>query len=263
METKYSMQGLLIYLTMGVYCICFLMGLAKLKKTANSVYLCGFAVAVISFIYRWAEVNHVPLQNLFEVFLSLGMILPSVTFFCKRVLNIQSITIDALLGIIVLFPAGFVFSDQPQHLPPALQSWLFAPHVAVYMIAYIFMAKAAFYAGGVFKSKESTGGIILQNDKAAYDLVCAGFGFLTIGLILGSVWGQAAWGDYWGWDPKEMWSLASWLVYAGYLHYRYMYGQKYPRINSIWVLTGMAVIIITLLWVNLSKLFAGLHSYAT
>jgi ABC-type transport system involved in cytochrome c biogenesis permease subunit len=94
-------------------------------------------------------------------------------------------------------------------------------------------------------------------------MACLGFPLLTIGLILGSWWGKLAWGDYWGWDPKEMWSLASWLVYVTYLHFRYMYGKKYPRINSLWVVLGMIVIVITLLWVNLSRLFAGLHSYAT
>jgi ABC-type transport system involved in cytochrome c biogenesis permease subunit len=81
-------------------------------------------------------------------------------------------------------------------------------------------------------------------------------------LLLGSVWGQRAWGDYWGWDPKELWSLATWLVYVGYLHFRYMFGIRHARINSLWVLTGFLCIIITLLWVNLAKIFAGMHNYA-
>jgi len=60
------MQGFLIYLTITVYCVSFLMSLARLKKTAKCVYLFGFAVAVTSYVYRWAAVNHIPLQNLFE-----------------------------------------------------------------------------------------------------------------------------------------------------------------------------------------------------
>ena len=102
-------------------------------------------------------------------------------------------------------------------------------------------------------------------------MICAGFPLLTLGLILGSIWGKRAWGDYWGWDPKELWSLASWLVYVGYFHFRYMFGfptvggasKTCARINSIWAIAGMAVIIATILWVNLSKLFSGLHTYAT
>ena len=94
-------------------------------------------------------------------------------------------------------------------------------------------------------------------------MICAGFALLTLGLVLGSWWGKLAWGDYWGWDPKELWSLASWLVYVGYFHFRYMFGKKHARINSTWAIAGMAAILITLLWANLSRLFSGLHSYAT
>jgi len=50
-------------------------------------------------------------------------------------------------------------------------------------------------------------------------------------------------------------------VYVGYLHFRYMFGKKYSRLNSIWAISGLAVIIITLLWVNLSRLFPGMHGY--
>jgi ABC-type transport system involved in cytochrome c biogenesis permease subunit len=182
-----------------------------------------------------------------------------------------------LIGAIVLLPAGFVFDAEPQQLPPALQSWLFAPHVAVYMLSYVFMAKAACQAvfqligftrkPPVVQANEN----LLPYEDATYCMICAGFPLLTLGLVLGSVWGQLAWGDYWGWDPKELWSLASWLVYVGYFHFRYMsrkgcltaFGKTRPRINSIWAVAGMAVIVITLLWVNLSKLFIGLHTYAT
>jgi hypothetical protein len=104
---------------------------------------------------------------------------------------------------------------------------------------------------------------VLPPEDATYRIVCAGFPLLTLGLILGSYWGKQAWGDYWGWDPKELWSLASWLVFLGYFHFRYMFGKKHPRINSLWAIAGMAAIIITLLWVNLSRIFSGLHSYAT
>ncbi|RPJ31170.1 MAG: c-type cytochrome biogenesis protein CcsB, partial [Planctomycetaceae bacterium] len=103
----------------------------------------------------------------------------------------------------------------------------------------------------------------LPPEQATYELIAIGFPLLTLGLVLGSWWGQLAWGNYWGWDPKELWSLASWLVYVGYFHWRYMFGKIHSRINSLWAIAGMAAIIITLLWVNLSRLFPGLHSYAT
>jgi ABC-type transport system involved in cytochrome c biogenesis permease subunit len=100
-------------------------------------------------------------------------------------------------------------------------------------------------------------------ERAAYRIVCLGFPLLTLGLVLGCIWGKIAWGDYWNWDPKELWSLISWLVFLGYLHVRYMYGKRYPRLNSSLVVTGLVAIVLTLLWVNLSRIFGGgLHSYS-
>lgn len=263
MEIKYTTQGFLIYGAISAYLLAFLTILLRRKKTGDLLYTLGFLITTAAFAYRWYLVRHVPFQNLFEVFLSLGLAIYPISLFCRRILRIGGLSADMLIGAVILFPAGFIFSAEPLQLPPALQSWLFAPHVAVYMLSYIFMAKAACQA--IFRLTRFTPANenLLHPEEATYRLICAGFPLLTIGLILGSVWGKLAWGDYWGWDPKELWSLASWLVYVGYFHFRYMFGKTRPRANSIWAVAGLAVIIITLLWVNLSRLFAGLHTYAT
>jgi len=191
------------------------------------------------------------------------MVIYPLSVFCRRALRVGGETIDALIAVILLIPAGFVFNAEPQKLPPALQNWLFAPHVGVYMLSYVIMTKAAVQAiCHLLSNSVSANKHIISYEQASYRMVCFGFPLLTLGLILGSWWGKLAWGDYWSWDPKEMWSLASWLVYVGYFHFRYMFGKKHPHINCIWVVLGMVVIVITLLWVNLSKVFAGLHSYA-
>jgi ABC-type transport system involved in cytochrome c biogenesis permease subunit len=264
MEIKYTIQGLLVYMAIVSYLLAFLMTLLGWKKAGHALYMFGFIIAALSFGYRWYDVRHVPLQNLFEVFLCLGMICYPVSLFCRRMLRVGGRCGDMLIGAIVLFPAGFVFNAQPQQLPPALQSWLFAPHVAVYALSYIFMTKAAFQAllhlAGKVPSLDEK---LLMPEEATYRMICLGFPLLTLGLVLGSWWGKLAWGDYWDWDPKELWSLACWLVYVGYFHFRYMFGKKYLRINSAWAVIGLVVIVITLLWVNLSRLFPGLHSYAT
>ncbi|MHC4623895.1 MAG: cytochrome c biogenesis protein CcsA [Planctomycetota bacterium] len=264
MEVKYTLQGLLIYVAMAAYVSAFAMSLLRLRRGGDFLYGLGFAVACVCYVYRWYSVKHVPMQNLFEVFLSMGVIIWPVSLLGRRVLRVGGAWADMLIGAIVLLPAGFVFSAEPQRLPPALQSWLFGPHVAVYMLSYVLMAKAAFQAicqlVGQPPCRDEK---LLPAEEATYRMVRAGFPLLTLGLVLGSWWGKLAWGDYWGWDPKELWSLASWLVYVGYFHFRYMFGKKHPRINSAWAIAGMTFIIITLLWVNLSRLFSGLHSYAT
>jgi ABC-type transport system involved in cytochrome c biogenesis permease subunit len=262
MALKYTLQGLLIYVTIALYALAFIATLANRKRAGRILFPLGFLTAAASIAYRWVHVAHVPMQNLFEVFLVLGALCYPISWFCRRILHIGGAWADMLLGAVVLFPAGFVFNAEPMQLPPALQSWLFAPHVAVYMLSYVFMAKAAFQAGTQLLASRFDAAM-LPPEQATYQLIAAGFPLLTLGLFLGSIWGQIAWGDYWGWDPKELWSLASWLTYVGYFHWRHMHGAKYPKINSAWALAGMAAIIITLIWVNLSSLFPGPHSYAT
>ncbi len=264
MAIKYTFLGLLIYLVIAAYLFAFLITVLGKKKTGQWLYLAGFIIAVIAFSYRWYNAHHIPFQNLFEVFLSMGMMIYPLSIFCRRFLRVGNDAVDMLIGAILLFPAGFVFNAEPQKLPPALQSWLFTPHVAVYLMSYVIMAKATVQAFCQLKAKAgNTKGILVDHEQGTYRMICFGFPLLTLGLILGSWWGKLAWGDYWGWDPKELWSLASWLVYIGYLHFRYMFGKRHARINSCLAILGMIAIVITLLWVNLSKIFPGLHNYAS
>ena len=120
---------------------------------------------------------------------------------------------------------------------PALQSWLMAPHVAAYSASYLILLFAAFGIGR--------------------RLVPVGFFLMTLGLVLGAVWGKLAWSEWWQFDPKENWSFVTWLAFAAYLHVR-------PGSRAAgWLLRiGAALILVTLTWVNFSRLFTGLHSYA-
>jgi ABC-type transport system involved in cytochrome c biogenesis permease subunit len=130
------------------------------------------------------------------------------------------------------------------------------------MLAYVILLKSAIIALHQFVAPVDDRRT--ARDSAIFRLVRFGFPLLTVGLVLGAWWGKLAWGDYWNWDPKELWSLATWLVFAGYLHIRSAYGPRFARLNAALVLCGCQCIVLTLVWVNLAgRLFAGLHTYAT
>ena len=192
MQIKYSIQGLLIYCTIGAYILAFLWSILRLRKTGHFFFFLGFVAAALSYSYRWHLVKHVPLQNLFEVFLFLGLIIYPLSLFCKKVIKTGGWVGDMLIGAIVLFPAGFVFSERPLLLPPALQCPLFAPHVMVYMLAYLFMTKAALQAYfqilGV-KYNPETG--LVDCEEATYRLISAGFPLLTARAYFGQHLGTA------------------------------------------------------------------------
>ncbi len=265
MALKLTTQGLLIYATMAAYLAAAAAMLLRRRGVGRVLYFVGFVAATAAFAYRWYDAEHVPLQNLFEVFICLGMLMYPLSLFCRRFLGVGGEAADALMAFVILFPAGFVFKAELQKLPPALQSWLFVPHVAAYMFAYVVLIKASVQAVAqlVLDSDPQEEGLV-PHERGTYSMVRLGFPLLTLGLILGAVWGKVAWGDYWNWDPKELWSFVTWLVYVGYLHFRHMFGRKHPRVNSTLALSGAVAIVVTLLWVNLSRLFSGgLHSYAS
>jgi ABC-type transport system involved in cytochrome c biogenesis permease subunit len=242
---------------MFLYLSAFIFSALDRKKIAKTIFAVGFLSAFAAFICRWFDAAHIPFQNMFEIFLSMGVLIYPISIFCKRKLAAPGQTFDMLLGVVLLFPAGFIFTAGKQMLPPALQSPFFIPHIAAYLIAYVIMTKAALTAFRGFSTHAP------DSDELTYNIVSLGFPLLTLGLVLGSWWGKIAWGDYWAWDPKELWSLATWLIYLFYFHFRSIFGKKYPKINNSLVLAGLAAIIITLLWVNLSRLFPGLHNYAS
>ena len=100
--------------------------------------------------------------------------------------------------------------------------------------------------------------LIQSLDNLSYRIIGLGFPLLTLGIIAGAVWANEAWGSYWSWDPKETWSLITWLVFAGYLHTRFnkaWYGKKPAIVAAI----GFVVIWVCYLGVNF--LGKGLHSY--
>ena len=162
------------------------------------------------------------------------------------------------MAALLLVPVAFVFDATPRPLPPVLRSWLFGPHILSYLTGYVVMLKAGVQSVRVLADGSADG----ELEEGAHRLVRFGFPLLTLGLVLGSVWGKRAWGDYWNWDPKELWALAMWLVYVGYFQWRHVTGGRRPRANAAVALGGCAAIVVTLLWVNLSRVFAGLHNYA-
>ena len=260
MTLNTSITGILIYSAMALY------GAASIARfyrptLSRLIFAGGFVVALAAWTWRGLiESGHFPMQNLFEVFLAMGVFIYPISLFCRKRMGVTADALDPLLGFLILFPAGFVFSPIPRPLPPALQSFLFVPHVGVYLLGYVLLFKAG--AEGLIGQFRRGRERLLPFEQRAFRLAGAGFPLLTAGLVLGAWWGRIAWGGHWHWDPKEMWSLASWLVFLFYFHFRGVYGRSFPRLNMLLVFLGLVAVILTLTWVNLSRLFPGLHSYA-
>ena len=196
-----------------------------------------FLGTVAMLVHRAWTTGHPPMQNLYEFLMCAAALLPVLTFFARK--ERHALLVDVALLTLVLVPVCFVMDGAPRRLMPALQSPFFVPHVGAYVLGYILLVRAALGTGR--------------------RLVPLGFFLLTLGLVLGAAWGKVCWGHWWQFDPKEMWSLATWFVYAAYFHRR---PRLSPRAENVFLAAGAVMILLTLTWINLSHLFTGMHSYA-
>lgn len=108
--------------------------------------------------------------------------------------------------------------------------------------------------------------MVKKQNSLMIKAVTFAFPFLTLGIITGSVWANQAWGRYWGWDPKETWSLITWIIFAIFLHMKYAGGwmgikpKHMPYVRALIAVIGFLAVVFTFFGVN--YLLSGLHSYA-
>jgi len=267
-----------------VYLLSFLLYLVRMVRgrgfwgsAASWVARIGFLLHTAALLLRWKTsydlgIGHAPLANLYE----------SLIFFAWAVLLLYLIiewkTRSHSLGAFVI-PVAFLLlafasispgvSDRIQPLIPALQSNWLTVHVLTCFLGYAAFTVA--FALGIMhllwgkasnNRKEEVGFLrLIPAVEAIEELlqqsVVLGFVLLTLGIMTGSVWAHYAWGAYWSWDPKETWSLITWIVYAVMLHARSVRGWRGRRMA--WTaLVGFASVLFTYLGVNYLD---SLHSY--
>jgi cytochrome c-type biogenesis protein CcsB len=158
-------------------------------------------------------------------------------------------------------------SREIKPLMPALQSGWLAFHVSTAIIAYgafgVSATLGTFFLWRECIRKDSfLDRHIPETEKLdliAYRSVCLGLLFLTLTILTGALWAERAWGSYWSWDPKETWSLVTWIIYAVYLHLRLRRGWK-GKAAAIFAVIGFICVIFTYIGVN--TFLPGIHSYA-
>jgi cytochrome c-type biogenesis protein CcsB len=216
-------------------------------------------------VLRWHEAGRAPFKSLFESLVFFALCIALVYVFFERIYRTRVFGVPAtLLALGCLAYALAKWDAEIVKLPPALQSPWFVPHVMVYFVGYAAVALAFVLAAiqllaprvpfvqRLLSMKAGTimTGKPLDVEAMSYELVRFGFVLLTVGLLVGSVWAKSAWGDFWVWDPKENWSLVTWLVYGGYLHLRRVRGWRGEK--GAWLLIfGFAVVMFTYLGMHL------------
>jgi ABC-type transport system involved in cytochrome c biogenesis permease subunit len=205
--------------------------------------------------------GHAPLSNYYESLIFFAWCIALILIIMRKKLNAPVITMCAVLG--ALFFIGYAslspsIDRRIQPLIPALQSnWL---HVHVFTCFIAYASFAVSFLCGLFYLFKGRGIIPTAErlEEINYQSVVVGFPMLSAGILTGAVWAHYAWGSYWTWDPKETWSLITWIVYALFLHARFVRGWKGTKLAVLSII-GFGSVIFTYFGVNF--VLSGLHSY--
>ena len=288
-NTLFTVVMLLYLAAMVLYFTFIAVKKDGLAKAAVALQATGLALHTAALVCRGIGAGRLPLTNQYEFATSFawGLCLVSLIF----VIRFKFPVLGAFAAPVTFIVIGYAAmqSREVRELMPALRSSWLGIHVSTAIIAYgafgvSFVLGVIFLLRGGIPDRDWSSqppliravirlrdGIIRRVildqhipdreklDAIAYRSVSLGLLFLTFTIITGAIWAERAWGSYWSWDPKETWSLVTWIIYAAYLHLRLRRGWQ-GRAAAIFAVVGFVCVIFTYIGVN--TLLPGVHSYA-
>lgn len=248
------------------YLILFISKKLEYSKYGSWLVRAGLFFHTMALIIRTLEAGRLPLTNQYEFATSFAWAI-SITFIIFEIkYKFKTLGLFATPFILVVTFYAVLQSSEIEPLMPALQSRWLVVHVSTAIFSYGAFAIACavsmlYLTRENFKQDDFNNKNLPQLellDYIGYKAITFGFFMLTIVMVTGAIWAERAWGRYWRWDPKETWSLVTWIIYAIYLHVRLNKGWKNKK-TAWYAIIGFAAVVFTYIGVN--TLLAGLHSY--
>ncbi len=229
----------------------------------------GFLNHTVSILYRYVAAGHMPVTSPHEAasFFAWAVVLLFFVLEFRYKVGLLGSFIMPLVFLLML--ASSLLSRDLKPLSPTLQSYWLWIHTL-----FAFLGNAAFALACVtgimylvqehyLKSKhlgDLFGRLpdIQTLDHLNYRLITLGFPLLTLAMFSGAMWAESAWGSYWRWDPREVWSLVTWLIYALILHSRLLAGWRGRR-AAILSIIGFTTVLVAFFGIKLLK--KGMHVF--
>ncbi|MFD6071663.1 c-type cytochrome biogenesis protein CcsB [Amycolatopsis sp. TRM77291] len=244
----------------------------RIGRMGAALLVLAALLHLAAIVLRGLAVHRAPWGNLYEYGMATTFIAVVTWLVIMRKFPVRHLTGFLLLPVVILmFVNGTMLYTTAAPVQPALQSYWLIIHVSAAIIGsgvflvpgvasvlYLFRAahddNPAKFAK--FGPKLPAADVL---DRIAYRTTIFAFPIFTFGVLCGAVWAEAAWGRFWGWDPKETVAFVAWVVYAAYLHSRATAGWRGKR-AAIINIVGFSATIFNMFFVNLVT--SGLHSYA-
>jgi cytochrome c-type biogenesis protein CcsB len=244
----------------------------KAARIAYALTVLGFAVHVLAIVLRGIANGHVPWANMFEFAVTGTAAIVGVYLLVSLFRDVRFIGsyITGLVALLLMLASMNVYVDVVP-LPPPLQSGWLVVHILVAVLGTGFFALGAGLSiAQLLQARRELGATDRPRflrafpssealENLAYRVNVIGFAFWTFTLIAGAIWAEHAWGRYWGWDTKEVWTFIIWVVFAGYIHARATRGWR--GAPSAWLaIVGFTAVLFNFTVVNL--FFKGMHAYS-
>jgi cytochrome c-type biogenesis protein CcsB len=240
----------------------------RFGRMGVSLVVLGAVLHAASIVLRGLAAQRWPLGNMYE-FTSAICLAAVVAWLVmlRRSPAARPVGLFVLLPVVILlFLGGTVLYAPAAPVMPALQSYWLVVHVTTVSIAsgllmvpgvasLLFLLRRSGRLAGIADKLPSADAL----DRLAYRLTIVAFPLYTFAIMAGAIWAEAAWGRFWGWDPKETVAFVAWVIYAAYLHARATAGWRNGP--AAWVnVAGFAAVVFNFFFINM--VVSGLHSYA-
>ncbi len=237
------------------------------ERTAFQLTIAGIVFHFISVLMYTFATSHLPIQNLPQNLSIAALALGLMFLFFQYRFNLKILGLFASILITFIMVAVVLIPESPAEKNAILKGFWFYSHIILVFTGEAALALAS-GAGILYLLQEK--GIKSKNpgfffkrlpsldllDSVGYTCLTTGFALISIGLVTGFIYAKAIWGEFWSWDPKEVFSVGTWLVYAALLHLRLYSGWR-GRKSAIMTIIGFLIIIFTFLGVNF--LIGGHH----
>ena len=245
------------------------LNLKTVMRVILAIFVIAFVIHTFSLGLRWYISGHAPWSNGYEamLYISWSIILAGILFARSSELAVAT---TGLFAGITLFVAHLSWLDpQITTMVPVLKSNWLTVHVSVITASYGFLGLSTllgfisliFYIMlGNESKREQISVNILESTRISQMSMIVGLSLLTLGNFIGGVWANESWGRYWGWDPKETWTIVTIAVYVFATHMRFVPALKSNFLYNVVSVIAYSSVIMTYFGVN--YYLSGMHSYA-
>lgn len=243
----------------------------RVGRLASAFMIIGFLLLLVAVVLRGISANRVPWGNMYEFSITGALAFSAAYLFGLKKYKIRFLGLPVAIGVLLTLGTAITLLYRPSNpLVPALKSPWLVIHVSTAIISGGVFLLANCIAGTYlildrYEQKGSRPNWALklptleELDNLSYRLVALVFPLWSFSVIAGAIWAEAAWGRYWGWDPKETWAFITWVAYAAYLHARVTVGWRGRKAAWLCLFAG-STFLFNYIYVNVWG--TGRHTYS-